>query len=134
MHLVGGIIFLVLQSQSKTLFFGGVAQPFTGAIADKYGTKKVVAIGGLSYAIGLILMAFSSTSLLLNLSLGLIIGLALSATSFTILLSAVGRAAPPEKRVVWRWELRVQQAHLGNLSCCHLPCFYLKASGGLPHC
>ncbi|MFM6958997.1 MAG: MFS transporter [Acinetobacter sp.] len=76
----------------------GAAQPFTGAIADKYGTKKVVAIGGLLYAIGLILMAFSSTSLLLNLSLGLIIGLALSATSFTILLSAVGRAAPPEKR------------------------------------
>lgn len=76
----------------------GAAQPFTGAIADKYGTKKVVAAGGLLYAIGLILMAFSSTGLLLNLSLGLVIGLALSATSFTVLLSAVGRAAPPEKR------------------------------------
>jgi MFS family permease len=76
----------------------GAAQPFTGAIADKYGTKKVVAAGGLLYAIGLIMMAFSSTGLLLNLSLGLVIGLALSATSFTVLLSAVGRAAPPEKR------------------------------------
>ena len=76
----------------------GAAQPFTGAIADKYGTKKVVAAGGALYAIGLVMMAFSSTGVLLNLSLGLVIGLALSATSFTVLLSAVGRAAPPEKR------------------------------------
>jgi MFS family permease len=76
----------------------GAAQPFTGAIADKYGTKNVVAAGGALYAIGLVMMAFSSTGVLLNLSLGLVIGLALSATSFTVLLSAVGRAAPPEKR------------------------------------
>ena len=76
----------------------GAVQPFTGALADKYGSKKVVAIGGLLYAIGLLLMSVSSTGLLLNLSAGLILGLALSATSFSVLLSAVGRAAPPEKR------------------------------------
>ena len=76
----------------------GAAQPFTGALADKYGSKIVVAIGGFLYAVGLLLMAVSSTGLLLNLSAGLILGLALSATSFSVLLSAVGRAAPPEKR------------------------------------
>lgn len=76
----------------------GAAQPITGAIADKYGSKIVVAVGGVLYCIGLLLMAISSTSTLLNLSAGLIIGLALSATSFSVLLSAVGRAAPPEKR------------------------------------
>lgn len=76
----------------------GAAQPFTGALADKYGSKIVVAIGGVLYTIGLLLMAISSTGWLLNLSVGLILGLALSATSFSVLLSAVGRAAPPEKR------------------------------------
>lgn len=76
----------------------GAVQPITGAIADKYGSKIVVSVGGLLYCIGLILMAFSSTSALLNLSAGLIIGFALSATSFSVLLSAVGRAVPPEKR------------------------------------
>ena len=50
------------------------------AIADKYGSKVVVAVGGLLYTLGLLLMAFSSSVLILNLSLGLIIGLALSAT------------------------------------------------------
>ena len=76
----------------------GAAQPFTGALADKYGSKIVVAVGGALYTIGLLLMAVSSTGWLLNLSVGLILGLALSATSFSVLLSAVGRAAPPEKR------------------------------------
>jgi predicted MFS family arabinose efflux permease len=76
----------------------GVVQPITGAFADKYGSKIVVALGGLLYVIGLLLMAMSSTGFLLNLSAGLILGLALSATSFPILLSAVGRAAHPSKR------------------------------------
>ena len=76
----------------------GAAQPFTGALADKYGSKIVVAVGGVLYTIGLLLMGVSSTGWLLNLSVGLILGLALSATSFSVLLSAVGRAAPPEKR------------------------------------
>lgn len=76
----------------------GAVQPFTGALADKYGSKKVVAVGGLLYALGLVMMAFSSTGLLLNVSAGLILGMALSATSFSVLLSAVGRAASPEKR------------------------------------
>lgn len=76
----------------------GAVQPFTGALADKYGSRIVVATGGVLYVIGLVLMAFSSSGMLVNLSLGLIIGLALSATSFSVLLSAVGRAAHPSKR------------------------------------
>ena len=76
----------------------GAVQPFTGALADKYGSKKVVAVGGILYALGLLLMSISSNALLLDFSVGLIIGLALSATSFSILLSAVGRAAHPSKR------------------------------------
>ena len=75
----------------------GAVQPFTGALADKYGSKKVVAIGGVLYCIGLLLMSVSSEAWLLNISAGLIIGMALSATSFSVLLSAVGRAAHPSK-------------------------------------
>ena len=76
----------------------GAVQPFTGALADKYGSKIVVAVGGVLYTIGLLLMSVSSEAWLLDLSAGLIIGLALSATSFSVLLSAVGRAAHPSKR------------------------------------
>lgn len=86
-----------LAIATQNLIWGAV-QPITGAFADKYGSKIVVAVGGALYTLGLLLMAVSSTGLLLNLSVGLILGLALSATSFPVLLSAVGRAAPPEKR------------------------------------
>lgn len=90
-----GVFSLAIASQN---LIWGMVQPFTGALADKYGTQKVVAAGGVLYVIGLVLMAFSSTGLLLNLSAGLILGLALSATSFSVLLSAVGKAVVPEKR------------------------------------
>jgi predicted MFS family arabinose efflux permease len=76
----------------------GAVQPFTGALADKYGSKIVVAVGGVLYTIGLLLMSVSSSAWLLDLSAGLIIGMALSATSFSVLLSAVGRAAHPSRR------------------------------------
>lgn len=76
----------------------GIVQPVTGAIADRYGTYRVVMTGGLLYALSLLFMGLSSTPLMLNLSAGLLVGLALSATSFTVILGAVGRAVAPEKR------------------------------------
>ena len=110
----------------------GAVQPITGAFADKYGSKIVVAVGGALYALGLLLMAVSSTGLLLNLSVGLILGLALSATSFPVLLSAVGRAAPPEN-VVWRWGLPVQRVPLASLLCCLQHYYFYKMSAGQQH-
>lgn len=90
-----GVFSLAIAMQN---LIWGAAQPFTGALADKYGTKIVIAVGGVLYVIGLGLMAVSSTGMLLNLSAGLILGLALSATSFSVLLSAVGKVVAPEKR------------------------------------
>jgi MFS family permease len=76
----------------------GVAQPFFGAWADKKGSGRVVAISGLLYAAGLVLMPLSTTPLMLNFSAGLLIGLGLSGVSFSIILGVVGRAFPPERR------------------------------------
>lgn len=76
----------------------GVAQPFAGALADRFGARKTIALGGVLYAVGLILMSFSNTALSLSLSAGLLIGIGLSGTSFSVLLAVVGQAAPPEKR------------------------------------
>lgn len=76
----------------------GVSQPFLGAVADRYGTGRVVAAGALVYALGLYLMSAASTGLDLDLGAGLAIGIALSATSFAVVLAAVGRAFPAERR------------------------------------
>ncbi len=76
----------------------GLIQPFTGAFADRFGVRRTVVIGGVLYVAGLLLMALSSTPAALSLSAGLLIGLGLSGTSFSVLLGAVGQAAPVEKR------------------------------------
>ncbi|CAD5378019.1 Permeases of the major facilitator superfamily [Pseudomonas sp. OF001] len=76
----------------------GLIQPFTGAFADRFGVRRTVLIGGVLYVAGLALMAFSDSPASLSLSAGLLIGLGLSGTSFSVLLGAVGQAAPVEKR------------------------------------
>ncbi|MCU1723057.1 MFS transporter [Pseudomonas sp. 5P_5.1_Bac1] len=76
----------------------GLAQPFAGALADRLGAAKVVVIGGILYACGLVLMGMSDSPVTLSLSAGLLIGIGLSGTSFSVILGVVGRAVPPEKR------------------------------------
>jgi MFS family permease len=76
----------------------GLAQPFTGALADRFGAAKVVFVGGILYAVGLAMMSMADSPASLSLSAGLLIGIGLSGTTFSIILGVVGRALPPEKR------------------------------------
>jgi MFS family permease len=76
----------------------GALGPFAGGIADRYGAGRVVAVCGLTYVLGLVAMAFTSTPLALHLGSGFLIGLALSGTTFATILAVVGRVTPPEKR------------------------------------
>ncbi len=76
----------------------GLAQPFFGVLIDKFGTARIAALGGLLYMAGVGLMAVSESPWMLQLSGGVIIGLALSGTGFGIVLPAIGRAFPPSKR------------------------------------
>lgn len=76
----------------------GLAQPFVGAFADRYGLKPTVLITAIAYCCGLLLMAWADTPTSLFLSAGLLIGFGLSGTSFAVLLSAIGRSVPAEKR------------------------------------
>lgn len=76
----------------------GIGQPFAGAIADRYGTARVLAAGLLLYAAGLALMTISSTPLALNITAGVLAGFGLSGCSFNIVLSAFGKLLRPEWR------------------------------------
>lgn len=77
----------------------GFAQPVAGMIADRYGPGRVLAAGGLSYALGLALMSQAATGFELAVSAGLLVGLGLSGT-YAVVFGAVGRAFPAEKRSV----------------------------------
>jgi len=76
----------------------GIAQPFTGMIADKFGTARVVVGGALLYAVGLVLMSMSSAGWELNLTAGVLIGIALGCSGFSIVFGVVARAVPASRR------------------------------------
>ncbi|MDD2161613.1 MULTISPECIES: MFS transporter [Pseudomonas] len=76
----------------------GLTQPFTGALADRFGARSTVIVGGILYAIGLGFMGLADSAVSLSLSAGVLIGIGLSGTSFSVILGAVGRAVPMEKR------------------------------------
>lgn len=76
----------------------GLAQPVTGALADRFGARKAIIIGGVLYMLGLVFMGMADSPLSLSLSAGLLIGIGLSGTSFSVILGVVGRAVPVEKR------------------------------------
>jgi MFS family permease len=78
----------------------GIGQPIAGAIADRFGILRVISIGALLYAAGLILMRYAVTPLSLDLSAGVLIGFGLSGCSFNLVLSAFGKLLPPEWRGV----------------------------------
>ena len=75
----------------------GIGQPFAGAIADRYGSARILAAGGVVYAAGVALMAVSPTPLAFNLTAGFLVGLGLSGSSFTIVIAALGRLVPEDK-------------------------------------
>jgi MFS family permease len=76
----------------------GIGQPFAGAIADRFGTARVLCVGALMYAAGLALMAYSTTPGMLNASAGFLIGFGLSGCTFTIVLAAYGKLLPESWR------------------------------------
>lgn len=78
----------------------GLMQPFVGALADKHGSGRLAAAGGLVYASGLLLASMTTSALGLHLSFGVLVGMALSATTFVTVLGAVARVVPPERRTL----------------------------------
>ncbi|MGB9042880.1 MAG: MFS transporter [Pseudolabrys sp.] len=76
----------------------GIGQPFAGAIADRFGTNRVLCVGAIFYALGLVIMAQSTTPEALDLSAGVLIGLGLSGCSFNIVLGAFGKLLPEKWR------------------------------------
>jgi len=91
----------------------GVGQPLAGALADRFGTTRVLIGGALLYALGMVATALATTPLGLHLSAGLLVGIGGSGASFGIVMAAASRLVP-EARRSWAMGLVVASSSLGQ--------------------
>ena len=76
----------------------GVGQPFAGAMADRFGTIRVLCVGAILYGLGQVFMAYAETPNELVMSIGVLIGFGLSGCSFNVVLAAFGKLLPEPMR------------------------------------
>jgi MFS family permease len=76
----------------------GVAQPFAGGVADRYGPSRVLTGGLVVLAIGMALIPFMTTGLGLVFALGILAAIGAGAGSFSVLIGAASRHLTPESR------------------------------------
>ncbi len=91
----------------------GLGQPFAGAIADRYGSGRVLAVGAVLYASGVVLMSISTTPWAMHMTAGVMIGLGMSGASFAVVLAAISRLVPPDK-VGWALGMGTAAGSLGQ--------------------
>jgi len=78
--------------------FWGLGLPFAGALADKFGAVKVIAFGALVYALGVYGMTIVDTPMGLHLTAGVLAGIGIAFSAFTIAMASMVRVVGPEKR------------------------------------
>src|ERR1700761_3592224 len=76
----------------------GLGQPLAGAIADRFSIIRVMCVGALLYAAGLLMMRYATTPASLDIGAGVLIGFGLSGCSFNLVLSAFSKLLPAERR------------------------------------
>jgi MFS family permease len=106
----------------------GAGQPFAGALADRFGSARVLAAGGVLYALGVALMSVAGSPLQMNLTAGVLVGLGLSGGSFTIVMAALARRVPLERRS-WAMGIATAAGSLGQFLVAPLGQAFILAYG-----
>jgi len=75
----------------------GFAQPVAGAIADRFGTARVLAFGAVCAGVGFVLRSVVTDPTAFVLT-GLLVGAGTGSASFPIVIGALGKIVTPERR------------------------------------
>jgi len=85
----------------------GLAGPLAGMLADKYGAFRVLLVGSVLYAAGLVGMALATSGLAFTGSAGVLLGMAQAGTTYAVIYGVIARQVDPSKR---SWAMGVAAA------------------------
>lgn len=91
----------------------GAATPVAGALADRYGAARVLMVGAVLYALGTVIMAITDAPFLFSIGGGIIVGIGIAMSSFGIVMAALGRMVPPERRS-WAFGIATASSSMGQ--------------------
>ncbi len=91
----------------------GIATPIAGMMADRYGSARVLIAGAVIYALGIVGMTYADLPIIFHLTAGVLVGVGVALSSFSIVMAALGRIVPPEKRS-WAFGLATASGSLGQ--------------------
>ena len=106
----------------------GMSQPFIGYIADRYGAKRVLMAGAVLYSAGLAWTAFLDNSFTLALSGGVLMGLAIACTTYTVAYSVLGKMVTPERRA-WAFGISAAAGSFGQFLMIPVGQFFISQNG-----
>ncbi len=84
-------------SVGMQLLFWGLSLPIAGAIADRYGTARVLAFGAFAAALGYALRGIWTDPTGFVLA-GVVVGIGTGASSFPVVVTALGKVVPDDRR------------------------------------
>jgi len=91
----------------------GIGTPLAGMLADRYGSARVLMTGAVLYALGIFGMNYSDSGPLMDFTGGVLVGMGIAMSSFSIVMAALGRLVPPEKRS-WAFGLATASGSMGQ--------------------
>ena len=83
------------------MLLAGFGQPLGGAVADRYGSGRVVSLAAVGFGLSLLLMTLATTPLTFILTAGLLAGLSMGGMGTAVVLGAVGRTASETRRSMY---------------------------------
>ena len=76
----------------------GLGVPVAGALSDRFGPIVVMVTGAIAYALGMYAMSIVEAPVMLYLVGGLVTGLGVAFSSFSLAMAAMAKVVSPEQR------------------------------------
>ena len=76
----------------------GVGVPIAGAISDRFGPARVIAVGAIVYALGVYGMSVSETGTMFYLTGGILTGVGVAFTAFSLAMAAMAKVVSADRR------------------------------------